>query len=88
MAEKQKQLLASGLDLVAPGGILLYSTCSVEPEENEDVVSDLPGGFELEDLESVMPDNVPWIPTDAAGARILPNPEGDGFTIHAVRRTA
>jgi len=87
MAEKQKQLLASGLELVAPGGVLLYSTCSVEPEENEGVVSDLPTGFELEDLEVVMPDNVPWIPTDAAGARILPNPNGDGFTIHAIRRT-
>jgi 16S rRNA (cytosine967-C5)-methyltransferase len=87
IAEKQKRLLASGLELVAPGGVLLYSTCSVEREENEDVVSDLPSGFELEDLESVMPDNAPWIPTDAAGARILPNPNGDGFTIHAIRRT-
>ena len=86
LAEKQKRLLAAGLELVAPGGVLLYSTCSVEPEENEEVVLDLPAGYELEDLGSVMPDNVPWIPTHAAGARILPNPNGDGFTLHAVRR--
>ncbi len=86
MAEKQKRLLAAGLELVAPGGVLLYSTCSVEPEENEGVVSDLPAGYKLEDLESVMPDEVPWIPTNRAGARILPNPNGDGFTIHAIRR--
>jgi 16S rRNA (cytosine967-C5)-methyltransferase len=88
MAKKQKRLLASGLELVAPGGVLLYSTCSVEPEENEGVMSDLRAGFKLEDLESVMPENVPWIPTDAAGARILPHPDGDGFTIHAIRRTS
>ena len=86
MAGKQKQLLAAGLDLVAPGGVLLYSTCSVEPEENEGVVSNLPTGFVLEDLGSVMPDTVPWIPTNATGARILPNPDGDGFTMHAIRR--
>ena len=28
----------SALDLLAPGGTLLYVTCSLEPEENEDVV--------------------------------------------------
>jgi hypothetical protein len=35
----------------------------------------------------LLPDGVPWIPTSAEGVRILPNPDGDGFTMHAVRRT-
>jgi len=86
LATKQRQLLASGLDLVAPGGVLLYATCSVEPEENEGVVGDLPNGFEREDFGPVLPEGVPWTPTSAAGVRILPNPDGDGFTMHAVRR--
>jgi 16S rRNA (cytosine967-C5)-methyltransferase len=37
-AELQRALLAALAPLVAPGGRLVYSTCSTEPEENEDVV--------------------------------------------------
>jgi 16S rRNA (cytosine967-C5)-methyltransferase len=87
LAVRQRQLLEAGLELVAPNGVLLYATCSVEPEENEGVVVDIPNGFEREILGSLLPDGVPWIPTSAEGVRILPNPNGDGFTMHAVRRT-
>ena len=86
LAAKQSALVESAMTLVAPGGLLLYSTCSIEPEENEDLVSHLPSGFEIEDLSSRMPDGTPWIPTRVGGCRILPNPYGDGFTMHAVRR--
>jgi 16S rRNA (cytosine967-C5)-methyltransferase len=34
----QLAILESALDLLAPGGSLIYSTCSLEKEENEDVV--------------------------------------------------
>ena len=37
-ARQQGELLHSALTLLAPGGRLLYATCSVCPEENEEVV--------------------------------------------------
>ena len=38
MAERQERLLAAAAPLVRPGGLLIYATCSLEPEENEQVV--------------------------------------------------
>ncbi|MHA1931276.1 MAG: RsmB/NOP family class I SAM-dependent RNA methyltransferase [Promethearchaeota archaeon] len=38
MSSLQKKLLRSGLDTLSPNGELLYSTCSIAPEENEFVV--------------------------------------------------
>jgi len=39
LAEKQQALLNNALCQLVPGGRLVYSTCSLEPEENEQVVS-------------------------------------------------
>jgi 16S rRNA (cytosine967-C5)-methyltransferase len=37
-AERQQAILTAGLRAVRPGGRVVYSTCSLEPEENEHVV--------------------------------------------------
>ena len=39
-AARQKQILTAALGRLVPGGYLLYSTCSLEPEENEQVVAE------------------------------------------------
>jgi 16S rRNA (cytosine967-C5)-methyltransferase len=44
-AARQKDILAAALKRLAPGGRLVYSTCSLEPEENEQVVAAVAGGF-------------------------------------------
>ena len=38
MQEEQLRVLRATVPLLKPGGILVYSTCSLEPEENEEVV--------------------------------------------------
>ncbi len=87
LAATQRRLLASAAGLVARGGTLLYATCSVEEEENEAVVASLPPGFEALDIEGALPPGTPALRTAAGGARILPNRDGDGFTMHALRRS-
>ncbi|MFZ3010082.1 MAG: RsmB/NOP family class I SAM-dependent RNA methyltransferase [Candidatus Microsaccharimonas sp.] len=43
MSTLQKQLITSAYDMLQPGGVLVYSTCTLSPEENEEVVASLIG---------------------------------------------
>ncbi|MEP6717169.1 MAG: hypothetical protein ABJC09_16480, partial [Terriglobia bacterium] len=38
LRRKQKAILKNSLAQLSPGGLLVYSTCSLEPEENTDVI--------------------------------------------------
>jgi 16S rRNA (cytosine967-C5)-methyltransferase len=40
LAQHQRAMLANAARLVKPGGVLVYSTCTTEPEENQEVVAD------------------------------------------------
>jgi NOL1/NOP2/sun family putative RNA methylase len=53
----QKGLLVRACDLTKPGGIVVYSTCTVNPEENEAVVDYLlrKRGVKILDWESPLP---------------------------------
>lgn len=42
---RQAALLEQGRRALAPGGLLVYSTCSLEREENEEVVAAVPGAL-------------------------------------------
>ena len=41
LAGIQRQLIKTGFEILAPGGVMVYSTCTLEPEENEGIVQHL-----------------------------------------------
>jgi 16S rRNA (cytosine967-C5)-methyltransferase len=46
-ADRQRSILHGAFARLAPGGRLVYSTCSLEPEENERVVASLSGAHRV-----------------------------------------
>lgn len=58
LAELQVKLLTVAVELIKPGGVIVYSTCSLEAEENERVVEKFCAtvrGFEVESQQASFP---------------------------------
>jgi len=78
-AARLGELALAAVDLLAPGGWLLYATCSLEPEENTAVLSD---------LLAARPDLAPAPDAQGRWQRLWLPPEarGDGFFAARLRR--
>jgi 16S rRNA (cytosine967-C5)-methyltransferase len=87
-AALQKQLLASALDIASE--TVVYSTCSLEPEENDAVVDEILGtrdDFVRSDVATFVNANVaPWVENGVL--RLTPEAGTDGFTATVLRKTA
>jgi 16S rRNA (cytosine967-C5)-methyltransferase len=71
LAEQQRRILRRAVEMVKPGGRVIYSTCSIETEENEQVIQD------------VLASDARFRPLDTI--RTWPHREGcDGFFIAQV----
>ena len=87
----QRQILDVVSRYVKPGGILIYSTCTINPMENEDnrayILKEL--GFEAESLDAFLPDVLKSETTEKGYLQLIPSiHETDGFFISKYRKKA
>jgi 16S rRNA (cytosine967-C5)-methyltransferase len=85
LQKKQLAILKSASNSVTPGGRLIYSTCSLEREENEVVCADfLAQTTEFEKVSPRIPE--PFITADGFGRTFPHRDATDGFFIAEFRR--
>jgi len=70
LAQRQGRLLVGAFQALKVGGQLVYSTCTLAPEEDEQVLEGLlrrfPGTFEIEDLSGRLPHPAPGLSSDGS----------------------
>ncbi len=99
MVRKQKKLLWSAINALKPGGVLVYSTCTFAPEENEGVLSwaleKFSPAIELEPVSLPLTNQMPALarwekeefdPSVRKAVRILPILQMDGFFVAKIRK--
>jgi 16S rRNA (cytosine967-C5)-methyltransferase len=86
LVELQRSLLAAAADLVRPGGVLVYSVCTLTAAETTGIDTGLRA--DRPDLQPLDPPDDPWVPW-GTGAILLPQAAGtDGMALFRYRRTS
>ncbi|MDE0012552.1 MAG: 16S rRNA (cytosine(967)-C(5))-methyltransferase RsmB [Candidatus Poribacteria bacterium] len=90
LSEIQYSLLRNAAQHIKPGGILVYSTCSVEPMENEEVVQRFLTNFPMytvENAQNFLPDVPPSVITPQGFVQTFPHEHGvDGAFAARLRK--
>ena len=85
ITELQRQLLSTMWSLLAPGGVMVYATCSILPEENEKQIAAFISQHSDCEFNAC---EKPWGHSTGHGWQILPGEyEMDGFFYSVFRKT-
>ena len=87
--KQQEALLHKALRLLRPGCEMIYSTCSVLTQENEEIVSRVlrKTGAQIVPLERTAFDSVPRLPVSIPGTLcVAPDELHEGFFVAKIRR--
>ena len=84
----QRRLLASGIRALKPGGTLVYSTCTVNAEENEAIVEGALGTQQVsvEPVPIRVPGALSGVRGLEAAVRIVPDRDHEGFFVCRMRK--
>jgi NOL1/NOP2/sun family putative RNA methylase len=84
----QRRLLASGIRALKPGGTLVYSTCTVNAEENEAIVEGALGTLpvSVEPVPIRFPGALPGVRGLGGAMRIAPDRDHEGFFVCRMRK--
>jgi len=84
VVKRQKNILSKIWPLLREGGILLYATCSIFPEENDEVMQSF---LEKTKEASVMPISLPCGIALSCGVQLLPGVhDTDGFYFSLIKK--
>ncbi|UFJ41986.1 16S rRNA (cytosine(967)-C(5))-methyltransferase RsmB [Brevibacillus humidisoli] len=92
IAHLQYHLLTQVAPMLAPGGLLVYSTCTIEPEENQELVERFVAEHENFQLDHSLVEDLPESVVEHCDAssgyvQILPHQfSSDGFFISRIKR--
>ena len=86
-AKFQENLLRKAIKLVKPGNEIVYSTCSILKEENEDIINKFKDLVQIITIEDKMFDIIPQLPTNIKGTIcVCPTEKFEGFFIAKLRK--
>ena len=86
-SKTQEELLKKALKILKPGGEMIYSTCSILTQENEEVLRRVvqKSGAEIVPIEPI--DGIPMLPTSIEGVMcVCPTELYEGFFVARIKK--